>query len=179
MFDKPQIFQIHWLFYASINGDEGEKWPLIYALSFHIFQVSEEEGRDLAQQLGCHLFREISVKESWQDSKSVYLELWRRFRSNSPNSPSQTQRKKFSYRLQHKIPVMYSSSNCVAAPPTAEPVAAVKRRTTPARHLSDSVIHAKSRVSESRRLHHQQDDHDSSESEHRFFSSPSSGDAVK
>ncbi|CAK8683307.1 unnamed protein product [Clavelina lepadiformis] len=72
--------------------------------------VTPEEGMALARDLGCHLFREISVKESTEESKCVFEDLWREFSKKSPRSPSSSQRKKFSYRIQDKIPVLESNS---------------------------------------------------------------------
>ena len=62
----------------------------------------------LSKELGCHLFREISVKESWEDPKRVYYDLWRMYNVTSPGSPSWAQRKRFSHKVQHKIPTLNS-----------------------------------------------------------------------
>ena len=71
--------------------------------------ISYEEGKKLAKDLSCDLFLEISVKESWDDPKRVFTELWRAFSKKSPHSPSNSHRKKLSSRLQDKIPVLQST----------------------------------------------------------------------
>ena len=68
----------------------------------------------LARELGCHLFREISVKESINDASEVFEDLWREFSRLSPRSPSTSQRRKFSVRIQDKISVLDSEA-CTCA----------------------------------------------------------------
>ena len=75
--------------------------------------VSIDEGKALAKDLGCHIFREISAKESMSEAGNVFEDLWREFSKISPRSPSSSQRRKFSIRLQDKIPTLDSES-CVA-----------------------------------------------------------------
>nr|CAB3265450.1 ras-like protein family member 11A [Phallusia mammillata] len=77
--------------------------------------VSTEEGRQLAKDLGCHMFREISVRESVHESGEVFEDLWREFSRLSPRSPSSSQRRKFSYRIQDKIPVLNSNASTCAS----------------------------------------------------------------
>ncbi|CAK8683305.1 unnamed protein product [Clavelina lepadiformis] len=77
--------------------------------------VTVEEGRALAQDLGCHLFREISVKESPSDSCEVFEDLWRDFEKNNPRLPSSSQRRKMSYRIHDKIPVISSNASIKAS----------------------------------------------------------------
>ena len=72
--------------------------------------VSIEEGQALARDLGCHIFREISVKESMAEAGNVFEDLWREFSRISPRSPSSSQRRKFSIRIQDKIPTLESHS---------------------------------------------------------------------
>lgn len=88
-------------------------------------QVSADEGEKLSKELGCHIFREISVKESWDEPKQVYFDLWRVSNEMSPGSPSWTQRKKFSHKLQQKIPTLNSNPS---TPPSQSP--SVHRKTT-------------------------------------------------
>ena len=76
--------------------------------------VTIEEGRELARELGCHFFREISVKESMNEAGEVFEDLWREFSRLSPRSPSSSQRRKFSIRIQDKISVLDSNS-CTCA----------------------------------------------------------------
>lgn len=71
--------------------------------------VDAKEGKQLASDLGCHIFREISVKESVMDASNVFKDLWREFSSRSPRSPSSSHRKKSQYRLHNKIPILNSS----------------------------------------------------------------------
>ena len=68
----------------------------------------------LARELGCHLFREISVKESINDASEVFEDLWREFSRLSPRSPSTSQRRKFSVRIQDKISILDSEA-CTCA----------------------------------------------------------------
>ena len=72
--------------------------------------ISFEEGKTLAQELNCHMFREISVKESMSESSEIFEDLWRQFYRLSPRSPSSGQRRKFSYRIQDKISIIDSST---------------------------------------------------------------------
>ena len=72
--------------------------------------VSVEEGQGLARDLGCHIFREISAKESMIESSLVFEDLWREFLRMSPRSPSSSQRRKFSIRIQDKISILDSHS---------------------------------------------------------------------
>ncbi|CAK8683303.1 unnamed protein product [Clavelina lepadiformis] len=76
--------------------------------------VTVEEGKALAQDLGCHLFREISVRESITDATDVFEAVWREFSRRSPRSPSSSHRRKFSGRIQDKIPVLNSAA-CTCA----------------------------------------------------------------
>ena len=68
----------------------------------------------LARDLGCHMFREISVKESMNDASEVFEDLWREFSRLSPRSPSTSQRRKYSCKLQDKISVLDSEA-CTCA----------------------------------------------------------------
>lgn len=77
--------------------------------------VSYEEGQQLSRELGCHFFREISTRESINEPTQVFEDLWREFSRRSPRSPSSSQRKKFSYRIQDKIQVLSSDSSACAA----------------------------------------------------------------
>ena len=77
--------------------------------------VTIEEGMELAKDLGCHFFREISVKESLTESYQVFEDLWRYFLQLSPRSPSSSQRRKFLYRIQDKISVIDSATCSCAA----------------------------------------------------------------
>nr|XP_002126977.1 ras-like protein family member 11A [Ciona intestinalis] len=79
-------------------------------LADHERIISIEEGRERARDLRCHIFREISVKESMYEAGEVFEDLWREFSKRSPRSPSSSQRRKFSYRIQDKIPVLNSNS---------------------------------------------------------------------
>ena len=80
--------------------------------------VSFEEGKTLARDLGCHMFREISAKESMNEAAEVFEDLWRHFSQLSPRSPSSSQRRKFSIRIQDKIPVLDSHSCSTCTPET-------------------------------------------------------------
>ena len=75
----------------------------------HERMVSYNEGKKLSEDLSCDIFEEISVKESWEDPKRVYTQLWRVFSKKCPNSPSDSMRKKLSSRVSDKIPVMHST----------------------------------------------------------------------
>ena len=83
-------------------------------LAEHERMVSTEEGMALARDLGCHMFREISVKESMNDASEVFEDLWREFSRLSPRSPSTSQRRKYSCKLQDKISVLDSEA-CTCA----------------------------------------------------------------
>ena len=83
-------------------------------LAEHDRLVSTEEGMALARDLGCHMFREISVKESINDPSDIFEDLWREFSRLSPRSPSTSQRRKFSCRIQDKISVLDSEA-CACA----------------------------------------------------------------
>ena len=72
--------------------------------------VSVEEGQGLARDLGCHIFREISVKESRVQSSLVFEDLWRYFIRLSPRSPSSSHRRKYSLRIKDRISVIDSTS---------------------------------------------------------------------
>ena len=76
--------------------------------------VSIEEGKALSRDLGCHIFREISVKESMNQATQVFEDLWRYFFRLSPRSPSSNQRKKFSERIHDRIAILDSSSSCAS-----------------------------------------------------------------
>ena len=76
--------------------------------------ISIEEGKTLARDLGCHIFREISVKESMSDATQVFEDLWRHFFRLSPRSPSSSQRRKFSLRIQDKISILDSACSCAS-----------------------------------------------------------------
>ena len=83
----------------------------------------------LSKELGCHLFREISVKESWEDPKRVYYDLWRMYNVTSHGSPSWAQRKRFSHKVQHKIPTLNSKPS---TPQSRSPL--VPRKVTQQNH---------------------------------------------
>ena len=83
-------------------------------LAEHDRMVTTEEGMALARDLGCHFFREISVKESTTDASEVFEDLWREFSRLSPRSPSTSQRRKYSCKLQDKISVLDSEA-CTCA----------------------------------------------------------------
>ena len=76
--------------------------------------VTTEEGMALARDLGCHMFREISVKESMNDASTVFEDLWREFSRLSPRSPSTSQRRKNSCKIQDKIAILDSEA-CTCA----------------------------------------------------------------
>uniref|UniRef100_H2YHV8 small monomeric GTPase n=1 Tax=Ciona savignyi TaxID=51511 RepID=H2YHV8_CIOSA len=79
-------------------------------LADHERIISTEEGRERARELSCHIFREISVKESMDEASEVFEDLWREFARRCPRSPSSSQRRKFSYRIQDKIPILNSNA---------------------------------------------------------------------
>ena len=79
-------------------------------LAKHDRMVTTEEGMALARDLGCHMFREISVKESTSDASEVFEDLWRDFSRLSPRSPSTSQRRKNSCKIQDKISVLDSEA---------------------------------------------------------------------
>ena len=83
-------------------------------LAEHDRMVTTEEGMALARDLGCHMFREISVKESTSDASEVFEDLWRDFSRLSPRSPSTSQRRKNSCKIQDKITVIVSEA-CTCA----------------------------------------------------------------
>jgi len=69
--------------------------------------VTVQEGEALARDLGCHMFREISVKESLTDASEVFEDLWREFSLLNPRSrPSNSQRRKNSCKIQDKISIL-------------------------------------------------------------------------
>lgn len=75
--------------------------------------VSVEEGRKLAAELGCHIFREISVKESIRDARQLYADLWREFAKRAPPAARSAigGRRKLSGRIYDRIPVLRSRSS--------------------------------------------------------------------
>ena len=83
-------------------------------LAEHDRMVTTEEGMALARDLGCHWFREISVKESMSDASEVFEDLWREFSRLSPRSPSTSARRKYSCKIQDKISVVDSEA-CTCA----------------------------------------------------------------
>lgn len=85
-------------------------WALIgnkLDLAEHERMVSEEKGRKLAADLGCHIFREISVKESINDARDVYADLWTEFTKHAPRI---TIRRKPIIKIHEKIPIVKSRS---------------------------------------------------------------------
>lgn len=72
--------------------------------------VSVEEGQQLAAELGCQFFREISTKESLSDSYDVFADVWREFSHRCPRSPSNSHRRKCTVKLQDKISVLNSTT---------------------------------------------------------------------
>ena len=79
-------------------------------LAEHDRMVTTEEGMALARDLGCHWFREISVKESMSDASEVFEDLWREFSRLSPRSPSTSARRKYSCKIQDKISILDSEA---------------------------------------------------------------------
>ena len=73
--------------------------------------VTTEEGRKLSDQLRCHIFREISVKETIQDSRQLFADLWRQSRNvhGSCSSPRSLSRK-LSGKIYNNIPILKSRS---------------------------------------------------------------------
>jgi len=84
-------------------------------LEEHERMVGQEEGQKLAAELGCHIFREISVKESMYDARDLYIDLWREFAKRTPRISS---RRKPSVKLHDKIPIVRSQSyiSCIQRP---------------------------------------------------------------
>ena len=90
-------------------------------LAQHERMVDIGAGRRLAAELGCHIFRECSVKESMSDARSLFADLFRQFvkvqqgatSSSSPLAASvrlPLRGRKLNGRIYDRVPLLRSSS---------------------------------------------------------------------